>query len=109
MPPMATADTITLDLLIEEFVTLDAQAKAAKAKADAVKSQIETIAIEAGIKRHKVENVASMTICDGRKTDKIVSDTFKAKLELFMAKGRESGEVVVNQGAPYAMIRRVQS
>ena len=106
---MATADTLTLDILIDSYVVADAEAKAAKAKADDLKRQIETIAIEAGIKKHSVENVASMTICQGRKTDKIVSDTFKAKLELFMAKGRESGEVVVNQGAPYAMIRKVQS
>jgi len=106
---MATAETLTLDLLIEAYLAADAEAKAAKLAADNIRKQIETIAIEGNIKRHKVENVASFTLCEGKKTEKIVSDTFKAKLNLMMARGRESGEVVINQGQPYAMIRRVQS
>ena len=82
------------------------EATAARKAAEAVEADLKSKLAELIGEPKTVKTVwGSVTLVKGRKTKQIVSKVLKAKIDLMMAEGIESGDVVENIGQPFIQVK----
>ncbi len=98
------ADLLTgqVETLLPALLEATAAKKAAEAAEADLKAKLAAIIGEP----KTVKTVwGTVTLVKGRKTKQIVSKVLKAKIDLMMAEGLESGDVVENIGQPFIQVK----
>ena len=92
-----------VEVLLPELMEAIAERKAAENKEKLLKERIAELI---GVPQTVKTVWGTVTLCNGKRSTKIVSKVLKSKIALMMAEGLENGDVIENIGSPYLNIRQ---